>query len=116
MKLIVAGPRDYFDAAKFNTALDNFVAEHGDPDMLIQGGARGVDSLAAQWAALHDIPMVAVDADWNQYGRRAGPMRNIEMSKIGDTLFAVDHQTRGTQNMIRTARKAGLKVFTVDLR
>jgi len=116
MKLIVAGPRDYFDADKFNAALDKFVEEHGLPELLIQGGAKGVDCMAYQWGMKNGILVNTVNADWKQYGPRAGPLRNAQMADVGDTLFAVDHKTRGTGNMIRTARKKGLKVFTIDLR
>ncbi len=116
MKLIVAGPRDYFDAQKLYTALDEFVEEHGRPEIVIQGGAKGVDSLAHAWAIRSGLPVHTVKALWDQHGRGAGPIRNAQMADLGDTLVAVDHGTRGTQNMIQTARSKNLAVFTIDLR
>ena len=53
-------------------------------------------------------------ADWNQYGKRAGPLRNQEMAKYSDVLIAFrykDNPSRGTENMIKTAMEEGLDVY-----
>lgn len=51
------------------------------------------------------------------FGKAAGPIRNIDMAKIGNTLIAIwDGRSKGTLNMIKVAEKRGLKVmvFRVD--
>ena len=79
---------------------------------VISGGAPGIDSLAATWAEQHGIPVARFPADWNRYGRRAGPIRNTEMAGYAEALIAVwDGQSRGTRNIIQLARKHGLRVF-----
>jgi len=79
---------------------------------VVSGGAPGVDTSAEQWAERHGIPVTRFPADWKRYGRRAGPIRNQAMAEYGEALVAVwDGKSRGTKNMIRLARKHGLRVF-----
>ena len=55
-----------------------------------------------------------IQADWQKYGKRAGPIRNKEMADYADTLIAFwDGQSRGTKNMIETARSQNLNVIVV---
>jgi hypothetical protein len=51
-------------------------------------------------------------ADWERYGKRAGPIRNAEMVKAGaDVVLAFPLPGgRGTQHTIRLAREAGIPV------
>ena len=53
-------------------------------------------------------------ADWEQYGPRAGYIRNSEMAKVATHLIAFwDGRSKGTKHMIDIARKAGLYVLAV---
>ena len=50
-------------------------------------------------------------AQWDKYGRQAGPMRNRQMAENADALIAYwDGESRGSKNMIEEAKKRGLKV------
>ena len=54
-------------------------------------------------------------ADWEKYGRSAGPKRNAQMAEIANALIAFwDGQSRGTKNMIETAKQKGLIVKVVN--
>ena len=78
---------------------------------VISGCAKGVDSLGEQYAVVHGIPVERHPADWNRLGRAAGPLRNHEMAQCAEALIAVLYSgSRGTENMIQEARKAGLKI------
>jgi len=50
MKVIVCGGRDFKSQAQVWRELDRLHAEVGITE-LMQGGARGVDTFAAEWAA-----------------------------------------------------------------
>lgn len=107
MRVLVCGGRDYdekwflFDVLN---ALDSV-------SVVIQGGAKGADALAKEWANIKGIPCEEFKADWVTYGRAAGPMRNLRMLEDGkpNVVFAFPGG-RGTADMIRHARKAGVKV------
>lgn len=111
MKLIIAGCRNFNDRFIINAGIDAFIEEYGTPDVIIEGGASGVDRIAGDYARENDIPLMVFPADWNKYGRAAGPIRNGEMAKHGTHLLAFwDGKSRGTKNMIETAKKHGLVV------
>ena len=77
---------------------------------VISGCARGVDTFGEQYAAEHGIPVERHPADWEHLGRAAGPIRNHEMAQCAEALIAVLYPgSRGTENMIKQAREAGIK-------
>ena len=109
VKTIIAGSRAITDPAVVDDAIS---ASSFDITEVVSGTAPGVDSLAEQWAAQNGIPVARFPADWNRYGRRAGPIRNSDMAAYGEALIAVwDGRSKGTRDMIRLARRRGLKVF-----
>lgn len=69
-----------------------------------------MDALAKEWAEQRGIPCTTVPAKWDEYGPKAGPIRNSEMAKMGD-LCAVFPGGKGTADMHTKARKAALHVF-----
>lgn len=99
MKIIIAGSRDCTDPRYLDYAI-------GTTEFLITevllGGARGVDQLGLNWARDAGIANTLYKADWNQYKRRAGILRNIEMGNRADGLIAIwDGASRGTEHMIQ---------------
>jgi len=110
MRVLVCGGRDYLDAARVTRVLD---AAHSKQSFsaVIEGGARGVDAWAGLWARSRDIPVETFAADWTAHGKAAGPMRNRRMLTEGkpDLVIAFPGG-RGTANMIRQARAAGIPV------
>lgn len=83
---------------------------------IISGGARGVDSLGEWYGQCFGIPVYVMPAEWDKYGKAAGPIRNEQMAKEADALIAVwDGKSQGTRHMIRCAKEEGLEVFVWDL-
>jgi len=109
MRILVCGGRDYDDRKKVFEALDTL----DNPCALIEGGARGADRLAREWAIDNNVPIFTFNADWETYGRAAGPIRNKQMLVEGkpDIVIAFPGGA-GTANMIRQARAAGIPCFT----
>lgn len=74
--------------------------------------ARGADSLGGMYAEENDLKLHKFPANWDLHGRKAGPLRNIEMAKFADSLLALwDGKSKGTKHMIDEARRRGLKVW-----
>lgn len=121
MRVIVAGKRDFFDTDIVYKELEAVFKEIGMPDMVIEGGAAGVDTIARQWAEEHHIPLTEIPADWKLYGRSAGPVRNGWMAECAcedpDAHLVAfwDGRSRGTGNMIRVAKQRGIKIHIVSL-
>ena len=110
MKLIIAGSRGISNPYdKVLLAIDKF--QLFPIDEVISGTARGIDKAGEEYANSRGIPLKKFPASWSLFGRWAGSVRNAEMAGYADTLLAIwDGQSKGTKNMIETARKQELKV------
>src|SRR5690242_15034090 len=98
MRVIIAGSRDIKDVSLVAQAVER---SGFNVTEVVEGGARGVDTLAFGWAQLQKIPVKPFPANWKRYGRQAGILRNIEMADYADALIAIwDGKSRGTRHMI----------------
>lgn len=114
MRVLVCGRRDYAGDG-LRVALTEL---HGGPrgpiTEMIEGGAKGADRIGAAWADNWSVPRRRFDADWERHGRSAGPKRNQRMIDEGrpDLVIAAPGG-RGTADMVRRARAAGIEVLDV---
>jgi UDP-N-acetylmuramoylalanine-D-glutamate ligase len=113
MRVIVCGGRDYYDGARVDAVLSRMHREAGI-DCVIQGGARGADMLASLWATKCHVLQEVYEADWENQGSFAGPARNKRMLDEGkpDLVIAFPGG-RGTADMVRKARRAGVEVVEI---
>ncbi len=112
MRVLVCGGRDYNDVQHVYRELDGLhaMARH-DCMIVIQGGATGADKLARQWCMDRTVEYLNFPADWEKYGRAAGPIRNEKMILVGapDMVLAFPGG-RGTADMVSKADAAGVPV------
>ena len=113
LKLIVAGSRGFDDYGLLRAKLDALLATSPDA-VIVSGGASGADALGERYAKDRGLAVKRFPAQWQAYGRAAGPIRNQAMAKYADALVAFwDGKSRGTANMIWAARAAGLQVRVI---
>lgn len=110
MKIIICGGRNYNDKGHVFSTLDT-LHEKSPITLVIDGQARGADTLGYLWAIAHHIPTKRFPANWDQYGRSAGPIRNIEMAQHGADLCVAFPGGSGTQHMIKTAKAHNIPVI-----
>ena len=111
MKVIIAGGRDIEDMDLLLDALRSSGIIHQITEV-VSGMARGVDSLAVQWASKFGLPVTPFPANWDLHGRAAGPIRNKQMADYSEALIAIwDSKSRGTKNMIDTMQKMSKLVY-----
>lgn len=113
MRVLVSGSRHFKDYEQLKGVLSAYNITE-----IIHGAARGADTLAGRYGEEIDSPVSRLPADWETYGRRAGPIRNSRMLKEGlpDMVIAFRGPgSRGTQNMIDQARRAGVEVKIIDV-
>jgi hypothetical protein len=109
MKVIIAGSRTITD---YLTVCDAITKSGFQITEVVSGGCKGVDSLGEFWAREHKVPVKQFPADWDMYGKAAGPKRNQQMANYGEALIAVwAGQSRGTLDMIAKAKTKELKVY-----
>lgn len=113
MKVLVAGGRTYSDILRVFAVLDKLNREAGI-DKIIEGGAKGADRLALEWAKQSGVAVETYEADWENQGSFAGPARNKRMLDEGKPDLVVAFPGgKGTLNMIRQASKAGIEVIEI---
>lgn len=112
MRVLVTGGRHYDDGSTLFRVLGEIHASQ-KITMIIHGDASGADRLASEWAEVNDVPVEAFPADWKQYGSAAGPIRNREMLARKPDLVVAFPGGRGTADMVRQAKAAGVRVVIV---
>ena len=96
-------------------ALRAYMAQ-GREITVVHGAARGADTLAGEAAKRCGFAVEEYPADWRQWGKRAGPIRNQRMLDEGKPQIVHafhDHilDSKGTRDMIYRALGAGLPVY-----
>lgn len=113
MIVLVCGGRKYADKEYLKTMLDA-VHEQRAITLLIQGGATGADTLAAEWALKNEINYRTYPAKWKRIGdKSAGMKRNKEMLDDNpniDLLVAFDGGV-GTAGMVKLAKERDIAVL-----
>jgi len=110
MKVLVCGGQFYTDADRIANELSLIKPF----DLLIHGDSYGADRLAKNWADQRGIPICTFTANWSNFGRSAGSVRDGWMIKFGkpDLVIAFPGG-RGTADMVRKARAANIEVREV---
>lgn len=115
----VAGPRDYtskeFVDKMLEEILSDILAKEVLPIHIVEGGAYGVDALAKLYALQNELPYTEVKADWDKYGRSAGPRRNQKMAEMSDYCIVFFKGSRGSASMIAEALKQNVPVYVVSI-
>lgn len=107
MKVIIAGSRTFnnYDLLVKTLQEENLIIEK-----VVCGGARGADTLGAEWAKKNGVPVKYFNAEWEKYGRAAGIIRNHQMGDYADYLIAFwDGKSSGTKDMIDYMQQLGKK-------
>ncbi|MBO5745507.1 MAG: DUF2493 domain-containing protein [Clostridia bacterium] len=79
--------------------------------VIISGGASGADAIGEKYAERNGFEVERYPAEWNKYGRSAGPKRNEQMASVCDFVICFwDGKSKGTKSMIRYANKYGKQV------
>lgn len=109
MKTIIAGSRTITDYEIVKKAIRDSGFEISE---VVSGTASGVDRLGERYARENGLPIRQFPAEWNEYGKAAGPIRNVQMAEYADALIAIwDGCSSGTRHMIKAAEKNDLKIF-----
>ena len=107
-RVVIAGCRDYenYEQAKefIDICLSNVRKEN--EIIIVSGGARGADAIGERYAKENGFAVEKYPADWEKYGKSAGPIRNKQMAEISDYVICFwNEKSKGTKSMIDFAKK-----------
>jgi hypothetical protein len=145
MRVLVFGSRTFSDENAVWDFLTGLYQTHScgwmtvslDPFTVISGMAPGADTFGVTWVEncpLHGPPLgqpnpfvacpvelLKFPADWELYGKAAGPIRNQQMLVEGKPTFAVGFvdkplvESRGSHDMAKRLKNARVHTYVVEL-
>ena len=109
MRILICGDRNYTNYQKILSVLKDLKEQYG-LILVIEGGAKGADTLAREASKELDILYEEYPADWITHKKAAGPIRNQRMIDEGKPdLVVAFHgnisESKGTKDMINKAKK-----------
>lgn len=112
-KVLLTGDRNWSDEGLVQSILVML-----QPDEVCHGAARGLDRVVGRKCAELGIPCTAFPAQWKEYGRAAGPIRNRQMLDEfrPDIVVAVHddlQRSGGTKDMVLVAIRSRVDVYQV---
>lgn len=122
MKLVIAGTRTFKLAREeIPELLEKFGVHIYDVTQVVSGGAQGVDAIGEDVANVYLSDkkdyLKIFQADWDTYGKRAGPIRNAKMAAYADALLLIwDGASPGSKSMKEEMLKLGKPIYEVMIR
>ncbi|AER26452.1 hypothetical protein FGG39_gp33 [Mycobacterium phage Saintus] len=117
-RILITGSRDWVARTTVWAALNAELLRSPEGIIIVHGGARGADDIADRWAwgmRQYGCPVEIemYPADWEQFGKRAGTLRNQVMVDLGaDICHAFPlAQSIGTRHCMSIAQAAGIPVL-----
>ena len=104
MRVLIFGSRTFDDRESLYRIMDDH-DRNKKISVVIEGEAPGADTLGREWAKARGIKVEKFPADWERYGKAAGPIRNRQMISEGKPDMAVGFvdkplmYTKGSKNM-----------------
>ena len=119
-RIVVAGCRNFNDYSVVKKYIDMCISDIRKHYTLIflSGGCRGVDKLGERYAKENRFSIEYYPAEWEKYGRAAGPKRNERMASAADYVICFwDGKSKGTASMISyaKAREIPIKIKKICL-
>ena len=111
MKILVCGDRNWDDY----WAIYDVLYRLDRSSVIIHGAANGADSIAGMVGNALGFEVIPVRAEWDKYGKAAGPIRNKKMLDMEPSLVLAFHKdienSKGTKHMVEIAKEKGVQVI-----
>jgi len=112
-KICIAGSRHLTNTKQISEILFKHLWGKEKETIIINGGCpQGVDYIAASLARQKHMLIQFFDADWDEHGKAAGPIRNKEMAEVADELILIwDGRSLGSASMKNEALAKKLPIY-----
>lgn len=110
-RIAVVGSREGIN----KKAVHDFIDRLDEGTVVVSGGAKGVDTWAAERARERGLEVVEIRPNWKKYGRGAGFRRNTEIVLAAHDVAAFwNGISRGTMDTVKKAVKYVKNVALFD--
>ena len=107
MKIAIIGSRNLS-----GKNLEDYIPENVTE--IVSGGAKGIDSDAANYAMEHRLKLKVFLPEYERYKRAAPLKRNIQIAEYADECLAFwDGSSKGTLHTVELFRKLGKNVTII---
>lgn len=118
-RIVISGSRNYnnYEEAKryIDICINRIKSEYNL--IFVSGVCRGADLLGERYAEENGYSIERYPAEWEKFGKKAGPLRNRKMAQIGDYFICFwDGKSAGTKSMIdfATALKKPIRIIKIE--
>lgn len=116
MIILCCGDRNWTNKERIREILQAYPLD----TTVIEGEAKGADILSRQVAEEIGMTFIPVPANWDKYGKAAGPIRNKQMLDMKpDEVIAFHNDiknSKGTKNCLMQAKQMGIKTIVITER
>jgi len=119
INLAIVGSSRFYDFRIFEDIIEEWVENHGYPDLIIVGGASGVDYMAERWADNNSIKIAVFSEEWDDpvkslhdTGRsEAGNSLTRKIIDASTHILALPSETsKWTRVVISIAQREGIPI------
>ena len=87
-----------------------------NPDLIVSGGAKGIDSYAEEYARMKAIPVKIFLPEYSKYGKSATFIRNQQIIDSATRLIAFPSiESKGTYDSIRRAERSNKEIKIIQI-
>ena len=124
INLVIAGSSRFYDYSIIEEILDQWIEIEGYPDLIIVGGARGVDYLAERWATNNHIEFIMFNEFWDNprpglrdSGRGEAPLELTEklLEAATHVLAFLGEGSKWTKVVADEAHQRGIPTYVHHL-
>lgn len=124
VNLAIVGSSRFYDFSVVEEAIDDWAELEAHPDLVIVGGASGVDYLAERWADNNNVPIAVFSESWT------APRNGLEDMGRGEAATSLTHQilesathilafpsptSKWTRVIIEMARNQGIPLVVIEV-
>jgi len=106
--ILITGTRNILSLDDQNIIINRLKLIQDDDVTLVHGGATGVDTFCNNFGKNAGWKLIKFKANWNKYGKQAGPLRNIDMVDFSNPDLILGFpgpNSKGTWHCINYAKK-----------
>lgn len=124
INLVIVGSSRFYDFSVVEEAIEEWTQKEAHPDLIITGGASGVDYLVERWAENNNVPHAVFNEEWGaprkgleDTGRHEAPssLTHRLLDAATDIIAFPSPTSKWTRIVIEMAEERGIPFTIVEV-